>query len=272
MIRIQEFAGAITQILLGREVDGAVYYWTAAYLVDGLLVDTGCAYTAAELTTWLRGRRVEQAINTHHHEDHVGGNALIQKELQLEIFAPVLSVPLINRRPLLHHYQELVWGFPEPSTVKALPDVVATPRFTFRVLQTPGHCPDHISLYEPDRGWLFSGDLFVSENQKVFREDEDIYTILESQRRLLELPAERLTLFTSIGRVFDDGKASISAFLDYMDNIRSETVRLAAAGHDAARIRESIFGRESGMSGLTGGHYSVINLVQKLLAGPGGLG
>jgi hypothetical protein len=38
--------GASTQIMMGREIDGTVYYWTAAYLVDGLLIDTGCSYTA----------------------------------------------------------------------------------------------------------------------------------------------------------------------------------------------------------------------------------
>jgi len=38
--------GAPAQIMMGREIDGIVYYWTAAYLVDGLLIDTGCSYTA----------------------------------------------------------------------------------------------------------------------------------------------------------------------------------------------------------------------------------
>jgi len=37
---------ASAQIMICREIDGTVYYWTAVYLVDGLLIDTGCSYTA----------------------------------------------------------------------------------------------------------------------------------------------------------------------------------------------------------------------------------
>ena len=28
--------GEVTQIMMGREMDGTVLYWTSAYLVDGL--------------------------------------------------------------------------------------------------------------------------------------------------------------------------------------------------------------------------------------------
>jgi hydroxyacylglutathione hydrolase len=72
-------AGAVTQIMMGREIDGAVYYWTAAYLVDDLLIDTGCFYTAPELMAYLQDQEISQVVNTHHHEDHIGGNALLQK-------------------------------------------------------------------------------------------------------------------------------------------------------------------------------------------------
>ena len=52
--------------------------------------------------------------------------------------------------------------------------VIKTEHHNFQVIETPGHCPDHVSLYEPEQGWFFSGDLFVSEDQKVFRADEEI--------------------------------------------------------------------------------------------------
>jgi glyoxylase-like metal-dependent hydrolase (beta-lactamase superfamily II) len=37
-------------------------------------------------------------------------------------------------------------------------DTVATGRFNFRVIWTPGHSPGHICLYEPEQKILFSGD------------------------------------------------------------------------------------------------------------------
>ena len=37
-------------------------------------------------------------------------------------------------------------------------DAVRVGRFTFRVLETPGHTRDHLCLHEPDAGLLFGGD------------------------------------------------------------------------------------------------------------------
>jgi hypothetical protein len=43
MLKTAEFEG-VTQITMGREIEdfgGQVLYWVSAYLVDGLLIDTG---------------------------------------------------------------------------------------------------------------------------------------------------------------------------------------------------------------------------------------
>jgi hypothetical protein len=37
--------GDVTEIKMGRSLDGeTVLYWVAAYLIDGILIDTGCDY------------------------------------------------------------------------------------------------------------------------------------------------------------------------------------------------------------------------------------
>lgn len=267
MIKVNEY-GEITQIMLGREVAGTVYYWTAAYLVDGLLVDTGCAHTAEELGAYLRKKRVDIAVNTHHHEDHVGGNSLLQKERGDIISAHPLARALIARPMELLEYQEMVWGYPEPTVVKRVAESVCTPRHTFRVLHTPGHSPDHISLLEPERGWCFCGDLFVSEKQKVLRADEDIIGIMDSLILLLQLPVKQFTLFTSIGRVYPAGREAVTVFLEHLRQVHRQVVELSGQGLSTDAVRDSIFGRESGLAGLTGGHYSIRNLVEKLISGP----
>jgi len=252
--------------MMGREVDGTVYYWTAAYLVDGLLVDTGCSFTAPELIGFLRDKTVNQVINTHHHEDHVGGNALVQKEYGLDIYAHPLAVPLIGKKMKLHQYQELVWGYPEPTIIKTIGDQIKTDQFIFQVIYTPGHCPDHLCLYEPEQGWLFSGDLFVSENQKVFRADEDLHGIIDSLHKVIKLRNHELILFSSIGKVFAEGKSSIKKFLDHLEIISTKANNLASEGLSAEEITTQIFARESRMAFLTGGHYSIQNLIDQILA------
>ena len=57
----------VMQIKMGRDIEGQVFYWVAAYLVDGLLIDTGCMYTAEELVDFLEGKTLNLAVNTHYH-------------------------------------------------------------------------------------------------------------------------------------------------------------------------------------------------------------
>ena len=185
--------GAVTQIMMGREVDGTVYYWTAAYLVDGLLIDTGCSFTAPELIAFLRDKTVNQVINTHHHEDHVGGNSLVQKEYGLDIYAHPLAVSLIGKKMELHQYQELVWGYPEPTMIKTIGDQIKTEHFIFQVINTPGHCPGSICVYWRGRKALFTGDLIF--NKGIGRTDlpgGDSAVLKASIRRLRDLDVEYL--------------------------------------------------------------------------------
>ncbi len=266
MLKVNRYGG-IAQLMMGREMDGSVLYWTAAYLVDGLLIDTGCAYTADELGRFLGEQEVEQVVNTHHHEDHVGANSFIQQQLGLEIYVHPLAIPLLNRRLPLREYQEMVWGYPEPTVAQPLPARISTNRHTFEVIETPGHSSDHIALFEPERGWCFTGDLFVSENLKMLRADEDIDGIIASLEKLLALPVDELILHTGIGRVFPDGKRAIRTFLDYLGGLRDRVTRLAGESLIASEIRDRIFGRETQLAPLTGGHYSVLNLVEQLMPG-----
>ncbi len=264
MLKVNRF-GEITQLMMGREMEGTVLYWTAAYLVDGLLIDTGCAYTAEELGRFLLGQRVEQVVNTHHHEDHIGANAFVQRQLGLEIYAHPRAIPLIkNGFPLLK-YQEMVWGYPELTAVRPLPGTIRTKHYSFEVIETPGHSPDHIALFEREQGWCFSGDLFVSENLKMLRADEDIDGISASLEKLPALPSEELTLYTSLGRVVPDGKRAVASFLEYLRDLRRKVAGLAGGSLTAPEIRDHIFGRETQMEPLTGGHFSVLNLIEQLM-------
>ncbi len=174
--------GPITYIHLARTALGRPLYTTGAYLVDGLLIDSGCPATAREMAAWCSGRRIERVVNTHHHEDHTGGNALLQERLGLTVLSPPLAVDVLAHFPRLPLYRRLVWGQPQDVAVAPLGERVETERYSFEVIPTPGHCPDHVSLYEAEQGWLFSGDLFIHERVRYLRADEDAWLILRSLR------------------------------------------------------------------------------------------
>lgn len=255
----------VTQIRMSREIGGRPVYWVAAYLVDGLLIDTGCGYTAEELVAFLDGRPVRQVVNTHFHEDHVGGNHLLRERTGVEIFAPADSVPLIGREAKLFPYQETVWGYPEPTEVKPLPAVIRTEHHAFAVIDTPGHSAGHASLVEMERGWCFSGDIFAREQMKFIRPEEEMGETVASLRRLIALPAKRLILFTSVGRIVEEGRQSLRSCIDSIEGLSRRAKALAREGLEVTEIMQRLFGGEHRFSQLTNGHYSTENLIRSVL-------
>ena len=264
MIEIDLF-GDVTRIKMGREYEGRVLYWTAAYLVDGLLIDTGCPHTAEELAKFLAGQNLRLAANTHHHEDHVGANHLLQQRFRVPIMASRESVPLIGQSLELHPYQEVVWGRPVPTVVNVLPDNLATQNHRFDVIGTPGHSADHVSLVEMNKGWCFTGDLFISREPKAMRPEEDVYEIARSMKKLIDLQIGRFTLFTGLGNVVEDGREALQSCIDYIQVLSHRARELERRGHSTGDMVNQLFGRESILAGLTGGHISSENVVRALL-------
>ena len=265
MIETERFED-ITCIRMSREVEGRALYWVAAYLVDGLLIDTGCSYTAAELAGFLEDKELRLVVNTHYHEDHVGANRLIGEKFHVDVLAHPDSIPLISEVPELKPYQEFVWGYPDtPGRASALGEVVTTEKYRFQVIETGGHSRGHVSLVEPDRGWCFSGDIFITERPEVIRADEDVRGLIKSMKMLAGLPTERLVLLTSMGRIIPEGRSALLSCAHHLEELTEQVQAYAAQGLAHSEIRERIFGRGSSLAGLTGGHFSSGNLVASIL-------
>ncbi len=264
MLEIKEY-GEVTQIRMSRELNGNAVYWVSAYLVDGLLIDTGSNHTSDELINFLKTRVVKMAVNTHYHEDHIGANSKLQKIPGVQVCAHRDSIPLISSRPHLYPYQEVAFGYPEPSEVKLLPDIIKTDNHEFRIIETPGHCIGHVVLIEMSEGWCFSGDIFAREKIKFIRPEEKIGAQMESMRMLLSLPLEKLVLFTAMGRVIEDGKRALSECIENLKEMERSVKRLADEGRSAEDIVSLLFGGENVFSQLTNGQFSTLNLVNSLL-------
>jgi glyoxylase-like metal-dependent hydrolase (beta-lactamase superfamily II) len=272
MIQITQF-GEITQFKMGRESQGQapweppgqVFYWTSAYLVDGLLIDTGCPHTAEEFVRSLEGRSIKVVVNTHYHEDHVGANYLLQQKFGLRILASRKSIPLINMVHKQQSYLEVVWGTPVPTKVELLPDRIETEHFRFDVVSTPGHCTDHVALVEPTQGWCFSGDLYSSREPKAIRPEEDMGETARSMQKLIDLKTDELVLFTGLGNVVRDGRETLRACIAYLKDLSQEAKRLARQGLSISAIRDQLFGRETILAGISEGDISAENMIRAVL-------
>jgi glyoxylase-like metal-dependent hydrolase (beta-lactamase superfamily II) len=242
--------GDVIEIRMGRSLDGVTaLYWVAAYLVDGILIDTGCDYSKNELVDFLEGKRVSVIVNTHFHEDHISGNALLAKRFRLGALAHADTVRLMNKKHELYPFEREIWGDPDPCTASPIGAGVKEGNASLRVIETPGHCGGHISLFEEERGILFSGDIWVGERPKTARVEENVHQLISDLRKFEELRPK--IMFASLGKVVPDPQEIIRKTREYMEETRDNIHRLHAEGKSMEQILEALFGRESVLAAAT---------------------
>ena len=255
--------GQVTQIRLCRYPDFNPGGTVSTYLVDSLLIDSGLAYTAEELTEFLKDKGVKTVVNTHYHEDHISANALLKERYGVELLAHPLAVNQINRPATLYPYQEEVWGYPIPSQVIGIGDKVITDNFGFDVVYTPGHDRDHICLFEPKNRWLFTGDLFVGTRPKAVRPMNDVRQITSDLKKVKDLRPR--FLFPAPGKVLVEPVPVLEQSVQYLEELGQKVTELHNKGLSPVEIVQQIFGNEYELAEFTQRHFSSLNMVKSFI-------
>lgn len=82
--------GEVKRFRLARTLLGRAWYFTAAYLVDDLMIDTGCAHTAGELAAALEGCSIGQIVNK------IAYLGELERKV-MELHARGMSIPAISK-------------------------------------------------------------------------------------------------------------------------------------------------------------------------------
>lgn len=181
---------------------------THCYLLCGskrcLLIDTGLGVAdISEVVERLVGKPVIAAA-THIHWDHIGGYGRFSS-----ICAHVAEIGWLNgefplpigavRKMLAEGELPDKFKLDEYTIFQGAPSIVLADgdRFvlggrTIMALHTPGHSPGHMCFFEPDRGYLFSGDLIYSGTLYANYQSTDPDDYLKSVERMAELSVRRL--------------------------------------------------------------------------------
>lgn len=234
------------------------------YLADGVLLDTGQSLMRRPILGALRGRDLEAVLLTHHHEDHSGNAAAVGREFGLEVYGGPGTREKMSRPFRIMPYQYCMWGRSEPASVNVLEKPLTCNELTFQHIPTPGHSPDHTAYLVKERGWLFSGDLYLADRIKFFRADERIGDEIASLRKVLSLDFD--TLFCSHNPKLKRGKARIAAKLSFLEDIYGAVSELHDRGLDEKEIMRKIhLGEVHFIRWLTAGNVSARNIVRSVI-------
>jgi glyoxylase-like metal-dependent hydrolase (beta-lactamase superfamily II) len=257
---------AVTQVEPGvrrvrmRSWRGAVVgYDVSAYLVGDVLVDTGFPRAGHALLKAVKTLRPRGVVVTHWHEDHAGNVAALAR-----LGVPMLMHPgceaLLRERPAIRFYRRAVWGWTERLRASIEPFDSAP----LKLVDAPGHSPDHLIVWDADRRILVSGDLFLGVKVRVaHEEDESPRALVASLRRAAALDP-RLLLDAHRGPVRDPA-AQLRAKADWNEETIGAIEWLHAEGAEPKEIVRRLFGGDSLVGLVSGGEYSRAGFVRAVL-------
>ncbi|SOD41979.1 hydroxyacylglutathione hydrolase [Nitrosovibrio sp. Nv4] len=155
------------------------YIWIIRDHFHAAVIDPG---DASPVLDYLRQEKLQLVaiLNTHHHNDHVGGNAGLLREFSVPVYGPEHeSIPTLTHR------------LKECSDKESAEDCAYLPEFSLslRVLDIPGHTAGHIAYYGANL--LFCGDtLFACGCGRLF--EGTARQMVDSLEKLGDLPDKTL--------------------------------------------------------------------------------
>lgn len=183
---------------------------THCYLLCGqkiaVLIDTGVGVSnIKEIVDQLTGLPV-MVITTHVHWDHIGGHKYFDNiavhEAEKDWLAVKFPIPL---QAVKKNLTKVPCDFPAEFDVDSYQTYRGNPQRVLKdgdwldlggrkiqVIHTPGHSPGHCCFYEPERRYLYSGDLIYKDCLYAFYPTTDPQLFYQSVKRVRTYEIEKI--------------------------------------------------------------------------------
>jgi endoribonuclease LACTB2 len=263
-IRIERVEPDVVRLALSTWQGRAAGYDVSAFMMRGVLIDTGFPGVRREMLHAVRALAPRGAVVTHWHEDH-SGNAPDLAAIGLPLLMHHGCEAILRARPSIGLYRRLIWGRPiRLHATLVEPDI--TP---LEVISTPGHTEDHLVVWDAERRIVASGDLFLGVKVRVAHEHEVPTKLIQSLRAVAALEP-RLLLDAHRG-VVRQPMDLLRAKIAWMEEMIGEVRALAQQGVDPREIQRRVLGAEAMVGWVSLREYSKIALIRTVLHEMAGL-
>lgn len=211
---------------------------THCYLLCGaekaLLIDTGLGVANIRNVVDSLTSLPVTAVTTHVHWDHIGGHRYFENIAVHEAENDWLSVKFpIPLQAVRHNLMCRPCAFPEdfdiskyqifqgaPQKILQDGDCLDLGNRQLTVIHTPGHSPGHCCFYEPEKKYLYSGDLIYSGCLDAFYPTTDPALFWQSLRNIQRLEVSRVL----------PGHHQLSVLVDLIRRVEAGFSKLETAG------------------------------------------
>jgi len=232
------------------------------YRIGDTLIDSGPSNQWKYVKPFVEAAPVSQLLLTHHHEDHGGNAAHIAAICGIKPKAPELGREKLAKGYKTPVLQRLVWGSLVPVETEALADVEALSDGTkIECIPTPGHAKDLTCFYLPEKGYMFSGDLFIAPKLKLLRADENLGQLVASIEHVLTKDFD--VLFCPHAGVIENGRALLGKKKDSILELAENAKALKLKGVPTPEVVKQLLGPEDLTAKLTRGNFSRRNLIEQ---------
>ena len=244
----------VSRMRMWTRRSAAIGYDVSAYLVRGVLIDTGFRHVEGDLIRALMKLRARGTIVTHWHEDHAGNAPMLAEAMPM--WMPADTEAKLRERPQVKLYRHFTWGRPTPL-IAPLEPLDFSP---LQAIPTPGHSADHHVVFDPETSTLFSGDLWLGVRVKIIGAHENPYEILTSLERVIALSPRRM--FDAHRGLVENPVVALRAKKQWLEAIVSDIETRLDAGDDERAILRSVLGGEEMAAFFSQGEYARRNLVR----------
>src|SRR3954468_304707 len=238
----------VRRIRMWTRRSAAVGYDVSAYLVRGILVDTGFRHVERDLRTAVAELQPRGTVVTHWHEDHAG-NAPMLATANVPMWLSPYTEAKLRERQQVKLYRHIVWGRPRALRGPYTP-VDPAP---LELIPTRGHSADHHVVFDAETRTLFSGDLWLGVRVRVMGSSENPYEIIDSLSRVIALEPARM--FDAHRGPVPNPVTALRAKRAWMQETVSAVERELDAGKTERAILKKVLGGEERTAFYSEGEY-----------------